>query len=209
MRTDPRFALPQPRLLEQIGRGLKRVRGADERPDSRGYRTIWHHGPMKTDLFSYLGPDRSLVRQELVFMGRAIQWDARDGLSTGEADEGAAPSAPASTPVAYADGQPADLRVLMEASLLLRAYREEDFYVSHLRKQLNDVLRASGTPATVIEGLDEAARRELERLYEISQEIVALPHHEAPPRSRSTSPLWFLVAGLLIGAAVALYLIVG
>ncbi len=207
MRTDPRFALPQPKLLEQIGRGLKRVRGADERPDSRGYRTIWHHGPMKTDLFSYLGPDRSIVRQEFVFMGRAIQWDAREGLSTGEVEDGVSPSVPASTPVAYDDDQPADLRILMEASLLLRAYREEDYYVSHLRKQLNDVLRAAGTPATVIEGLDEAARRELERLYEISQELVALPPREEP-RHRA-SHLWILVAGLLLGAVVALYLIVG
>ncbi|RMG19141.1 MAG: hypothetical protein D6729_05950 [Deltaproteobacteria bacterium] len=187
---------------------MQRVRGADERPDGRGFRTVWHHGPMKTDLFSYIGPDRRLVRQELVFMGRAVQWTADEGVSTGLAGDFDAPSAPASTPVEYADGRAASPRILMEASLLLRAHGEGDYYVTHLRKQVNDRLRATGNPATEIEELDEAARKELERLYEISQEMVALPPAEesAGPARR---PMGLIVLGFLLGAglALALYLI--
>lgn len=206
MGTDPLVALPQPALLEQIGRGLKRVRGANEAPDARGFRTIWHHGPMKTDLFSHVGPDRELRHQELVYLGKAVAWDVRGGVSTGKvADEGS-PAAPASAPMAYSEGA-TDRRSMLEAAVLLRAHPQPDYYTAHLRVKLDEALYDLGE--TGIEGLEPELRAELARAFEHSQEVATLPpptsEREAVARRRSRAI--FVVGGLVVVTVLVLALL--
>ncbi|MDF1562218.1 MAG: hypothetical protein P1V51_04195 [Deltaproteobacteria bacterium] len=212
MKTDPHIVLPKAELLEQIGKGLRRVKSADESPDERGFRTIWHHGPMKTDLFSFVGPDRQLARQELVFLGKAVSWDERDGLSTGVVNLFDSPSAPASQQVSYGDSKKeVDPLILLQASRILRVAPDPDYYTQSLRRLANAYLIEHGTPATEVKALEPEMRAELRRLFEVSQEVAALPPREEPA-PRSEFP-WKLVGGILallaavgVGAGLALLL---
>lgn len=201
-KTDPFIRMPQPDLLAQVGGGLKRVKAANEEPDPRGVRTIWHHGPMKTDLFSFVGADRALLRQELVFLGHAVSWEPREGLKTGTLDTLDSPSIPASVPIRYADGDAADPRIMLQASVVLKHCPEPDFYTQHLRAAVNTDLVTRGTPATDISELDETRQKELRRLFDISQEVATLPPPKDGARGGRSNVAMMLAIGALVGAAV-------
>ncbi len=201
MKTDPRIVMPRAELLEQIGKGLNRVKGADEAPDARGFRTIWHHGPMKTDLFSFVGPERQLSRQELVFLGKAVSFEEREGLKTGVVNLFDSPSAPASQEVQYGIGpEDVDPMILLQASRILRVVPEPDFYTQNLRKLVNRHLVEHGTPATDLSELEPELRAELRRLFDVSQEVATLPPQEAPPPRRPRP--WALITALLVALGV-------
>jgi hypothetical protein len=205
MPTDAFLSLPTPELLSQVGQGLKRVSGANEQPDARGYRTVWHHGTMKTDLFTHLSPDGEMVRQELVFLGQVVAWDHRGGLSTGRGGESASAATPAAQTLDIDDGGPVDRRTLANASLLLREVPDADVYVLHLRKIINEALNRMGDPHSLIRDIEPELRQELQRLYDaanpdaaLAAAMLAAPPRE-PPRSRRT--LLFVI-GLAVGMAV-------
>lgn len=203
--SDSRDEMPQAGLLERLGAGLRRVRGANERPNEKGIRTIWHHGPQKTDLFSFLGPDRSLTRQELVFLDRAVGWSRSRGLETGRLGDTGTPSAPGSSTIDYAaEGQ--DHKSLMEASLILRSVPNPDYYTQHLRREVNDYLRNQGDPATAVGNIDPELQAELRRLYEISQEVATVP--PLPDEDRADRlRLMLVVLGGAAGGALVVYVL--
>lgn len=201
MKTRSQVTLPKIELLEQIGAGLRRVRGANEKPDARGYRTIWHHGPMKTDLFSFVGPDRRITRQELVFLGNAVAWDEREDLRTGAVESYDSPSAPASQSMHYGLQQEEPERVLLlQALRLLGGISEPDYYTQHLRKEIHGYLLTHGVPTTELGEIEPGLRAELRRGFEISQEMAALPPRE---EAKETRPREARAGSLLVAILAA------
>lgn len=206
MPTDAFLSLPTPALLRQCGEGLKRVAGANEQPDARGYRTVWHHGPLKTDLFTHLSPDGEIVRQELVFLGQVVAWDAHAGVSTGRGGEDAAAAAPTAQTLSMDDSGPADRRTLGNASVLLREVPGEDVYVLHLRKFVNETLTRMGDPHSLIRDVEPELQKELERLFMAShpESAVAAAALSAGARPAPGGNRRLLLFGLGLALGIAL-----
>lgn len=184
--TDPLFA----RILA-AGESLRRIDRAEEL-NADGQRSVWHQGKELTELTSWENASGALERQELIFLGFALEYRQGFGLRTGVVQEDRAESGMPSADLMQYDEAPS-LRVLELSSRLLREARR-DYYTQHLLGQLNDALSMRfNRPHTQVYRLT----RWKERLRRASDGLRHL-------RTRRTQIAFYLGVGMVVGALVTL-----
>lgn len=129
--ADPLFA----RVLA-AGQSLRRIDRAMERgPD--GQRSIWHQGKM-SELMSWEDEQNEIERQELEFVGLAVEYRRGRGLRTGRVlDAPTGVGLPSSTHISFDDTM--SIRTLQLCARLMREAKR-DFYTQHLLQAVNDAL---------------------------------------------------------------------
>ena len=173
------------------GASLRRIERSQE-PDAEGRRSVWHQGKELTELTSWEAPlGGGLERQELVFMGYALDYRKGFGLRTGSVKETSGESGMPGIDLVEYDRDPSQ-RVLELAAKLLREAKR-DFYTQHLLQQLNDILTTRfNRPQTQVYELN----RWNERLHRASQKIRSV-------KRRHVQIAIYVGIGMLAGAIVA------
>jgi hypothetical protein len=182
---DPLF----PRLCA-AGASLRRIERSTE-PDAEGRRSVWHQGKELTELTSWEATTGGLDRQELVFMGYALDYRKGFGLRTGSVREASGESGMPGIDLVEYDREPSQ-RVLELAARLLREARR-DFYTQHLLQQLNDILTTRfNRPQTQVYELG----RWNERLHRASQKLRHV-------KRRHVQVAIYVGIGMIAGAVIA------
>ena len=182
---DPLF----PRVCA-AGASLRRIERSTE-PDGSGRRSVWHQGKELTELTSWEDAQGGIERQELIFMGFALDFRRGFGLRTGSVHETANDGSIPGIDLIEYDRDPTQ-RVLELAARLLRETKR-DFYTQHLLQQLNDALTTRfNRPQTQVFELN----RWYDRLHRASQKI-----HRV--RRRHVQVTIYVGIGLAAGAMLA------
>jgi len=187
--SDPLF----PRVCT-AGASLRRIeRGAV--PDADGHRSIWHQGKELTELTSWEDATGTIERQELVFMGHALDYRTGIGLRTGTVKENTGSSGMPESDLIEFDRDPSE-RVCELAARLLREARR-DFYTQHLLQHVNESLsNRFRRPQTQVYELGRWQRR----LQRASQKVRLI-------KRRHLQILMYVGVGMVLGAVLAALLL--
>jgi hypothetical protein len=173
-----------------LGASLRRVDRATERSDA-DERSVWHLGTDCTELTTWEDAQSVIQRQELVFLGMALEYRRGHGLRTGNIETAESNNGVPTVDRVRYDTRPA-VRVVELAARLLRESRR-DYYTQHLLKHLNDSLTTRfDRPQTLVYGL----ARWRDRLRRASNGLGVLRANK--------KPLIYLAVGLAVGALLTL-----
>ena len=182
---DPLFA-----RVCAAGASLRRIERSAE-PDAEGRSSVWHQGKELTELTSWEADAGGLERQELVFLGYALDYRKGFGLRTGSVKETSGESGMPGIDLVEYDREPSQ-RVLELAARLLREAKR-DFYTQHLLQHLNDILTTRfNRPQTQVYELN----RWNERLHRASAKIRGV-------KRRHLQIAVYVGIGMVVGAVVA------
>ncbi|MBI5511226.1 MAG: hypothetical protein HY903_20895 [Deltaproteobacteria bacterium] len=169
------------------GASLRRIERATE-PDAEGRRSIWHQGKELTEITSWEDARGTLERQELLFMGYAVDYRSGQGLRTGAVKDGGNGAAMPGIDLIEFSAAPSQRIVELAARLLREAKR--DYYTQHLLQHLNDALTTRfNRPQTQVYEL----RRWRQRLNRASQRIFST-------KRRHNQIAVYVGAGVIAGA---------
>jgi hypothetical protein len=166
----------QPRTPAQIIQAidqLVRMKTAEEPPDLKGHRQIWHHSDAGGELVTIVDGTGRVVRQELTLFDDFVMWQPgariRTGTMPARDDRNTAPIASKAT---Y-DTSPNRDRIdrVREA---FDGYTGDDLYVQHI-KRLVESTRHSGFPAaSVVTRVVDDVRRPSKKGGSLPWALIAL-----------------------------------
>lgn len=189
--ADPLF----PRVCA-AGASLRRIDRAEKLNDE-GERSVWHQGAELTELITWEDDKTIIQRQELTFLGMALEYRRGHGLRTGTVEDERGDSGALAADLVNYDSFPS-LRILELSARMLREAKR-DYYTQHLLQQLNDALTTRfNRPQTQVYGLP----RWRDRLRRASDGLL---------RRRGTSTrkqiIIYMVVGAILGALLTLALL--
>ncbi|OGR11877.1 MAG: hypothetical protein A2341_17055 [Deltaproteobacteria bacterium RIFOXYB12_FULL_58_9] len=133
-----------------------------EKTTADGGRVVWHRGPRRSEMLSWVTKSGEVDKQELIFWGLVVSYDQRRHLRTGRTQmlqEQNAPSVGAGDDISW-DGT-LNFTTLDAASEFLKYTPEKDPFCRHLRKHINLSMASCGgfeSERTIMLGTEQLTR---------------------------------------------------